>query len=194
MPALYCPTCAAPLATAHCADPRTTCLSCQNGHRYFVPPSPAPASQTTSAAKAKLPALAGRPPAAIAAFWLSDSYARSMLNEQLAELLRTVIDARTAEAESPWSYCPMCAQPLSAHEQPDAWVRGLHCSHGHAWALRGGRLAGGDTPAQVDLHAELIKSTMLQLIQGWLNHNPYLDPQLHESVAGVLQWWRDGVA
>lgn len=190
---LCCPACAESLSRATCADPRAACLSCQNGHRYFVPPASSLADQTASAAAAQFPALRGKSSEEIAAFWLSDPRARSLLNEQLAELLCTILDARTAEAETPSSYCPICARPMAEYEQPDAWVRGLRCSRGHTWALRGGRLGGGDAQAQVVLRAELTNSVALGLVRGWLNENPYLSPQLHESVAGVLKCWRDGV-
>ena len=194
MPPLYCPTCAEPLTVSQCADPRATCLACSRGHHYFINPEPPLTEQTSSAAAAKFPALVGTSGEGVTSFWLSDPRARSVLNEQLAALLRTIADARFSETETPFLYCPMCAQPLTQYDQPDAWVLGLHCSHAHLWALRGGRLVGVGTDSKIVLCAEFAKRATVQLMTAWLNDNPHLAPQLHESVALVLKRWLAGGA
>jgi hypothetical protein len=202
MPSLHCPACGQPLHAAPCADPRTTCLFCPRDHRYFVLPEERPlAQESATASAAKFPVLAGKPPAEVASFWLSDPHARSILNEQLAELLRTILDGRTAAAEHDPCYCPRCARPLSDHEPPDAWIWAFRCSRGHRWhyrsralwAVPGRRPAGSDAPAEIKLHEEMTKATAVQLVKCWLNGNRLLASNLHKSVARVLNRWQDEV-
>jgi hypothetical protein len=181
------------------ADPRATCLSCSHDHRYFVLPEGPLVQESATAATTKFPALTGKSPAEIASFWLSDLNARSILNEQLAALLRTILDGRTAEAEHNPSYCPLCARPLSDDKPPDAWIRAFRCSRGHKWWSRGRRLwavhgrrrAGGDAPAWIELHEEMTKTTALFLVKAWLGRDRLLATDLHESVARVLKRWQD---
>ncbi len=108
MSSLHCPACGQPLHVAPCADPRAICLACTQDHRYFVQPEGPLVQESATAAAAEFSELNGKPLAEVASFWLSDPRARSILNEQLAELLRTILDGRTAEAEHDPSYCPIC--------------------------------------------------------------------------------------
>jgi hypothetical protein len=123
----------------------------------------------------------------VARFWLSVSQARALLNNQLAALLRTILDGRTATGQLPWNFCPLCALALSRYEQPDCWVEGLRCQNGHEWTQRGGQLWGG-TDHCLMFAAEFPATTVPQLIRGWLSNSVYA-PQLHESVARVFRGW-----
>ena len=201
MSSLHCPACGQPLHVAPCADPRAICLACTQDHRYFVQPEGPLVQESATAAAAEFSELNGKPLAEVASFWLSDPRARSILNEQLAELLRTILDGRTAEAEHDPSYCPICRRPLSDDKPPDDWVWALRCSRGHKWNYRNGApglcgsrsAVGGDVPAETELHEEMTKATALQLVKGWLNGNRLLAPNLHESIARVLKHWLRGI-
>ncbi len=184
---LWCPACRRPLTGAQCVDPFARCLACSAGHRFFVTPEAPPAADTSRAASISLPQLEDMSPLAIAAFWLSDPEARSVLNEQLAELLRAILEDRRILSQPSFSHCPLCGEVLLEHEQPDIWVVGLRCSNGHAWASRGGGLGGFLSGSRFSLHAEAPDSTVAQLIAGWLKGNPQLQRQLHSSVRRVLE-------
>lgn len=186
VPALRCPSCRAGLTRAPCADPLATCLACPAGHRVFVVPEAPPASATARAHETPFPELDGEPPQAVAAFWLSNPAARAMLNAQLAELLRAILDDRRVPAAAAFSYCPLCGESLSEYAQPDAWVAGLRCANAHSWWSRGGRLWGIAGGSRLDLHAEASDSTVARLVAGWLERRPDLEAQLHESVRRVL--------
>lgn len=183
---LRCPGCARALARAQCADPLAVCLSCPAGHRFFLPPVSPPAADTSRAATLHLPDLEGRSPRAVAAFWLSNPAARSVLNGQLADLLRVVLEDRRVTDVPAFSFCPLCGEALAEYEQPDIWVVGLRCVKAHAWASRGGRLEGVFGGSGLSLHSEAPDSTVARLVAGWLRGNPHLEPQLHESVRRVL--------
>ena len=184
---LRCPACRGALAGARCADPFAQCLSCSEGHRFFLAPESPPATDTSRVASMSLPQLKGQSPQAIAAFWLSDPVARSVLNEQLAELLRAILEDRRVSNEPSFSYCPLCGEVLSEYEQPDIWIVGLRCSNSHSWASRGGRLGGIAGGSRFSLHAETPDSTVAQLVAGWLRRNRHLESQLHDSVRKVLE-------
>jgi hypothetical protein len=181
-----CPACREALVASECADPFAACISCSAGHRFFVMPESPLAGETASAAGMHFPQLEGQPVEVVAAFWLAESAARSALNEQLAELLRIIIENRRVSIELPFSYCPVCGDELSEYQQPDIWVQGLRCSQGHSWASRGGRLFSIVAGARLRLHAEPSDATVARLIVGWLKGKPRLDPQLHESVRRAL--------
>jgi len=68
------------------------------------------------------------------------SKARSILNEQLAELLRVVLEESARAEPLTFSFCPMCGNELSKYEQPEIWVQGRRCEKGHMWVERGGKL------------------------------------------------------
>src|SRR5262245_35090349 len=136
----YCPSCSGELSRAKTVDPWAICLACPSGHRFFVMPEGPLAVETADAASAHFPELDAQEPAQVAAFWLSNTRARSILNEQLAELLRTILEDRSPSDSLRFSFCPICCAELAEYEQPDIWVRGLRCIHSHAWAERGGQL------------------------------------------------------
>jgi hypothetical protein len=162
------------------------CLACPAGHRFFVMPEGPLAVETAKAASAQFPELEHLRPEQVAAFWLSDSVARSILNEQLAELLRVILEARSRSNSLHFSYCPICGGGLSEYVQPDIWVRGLRCSQGHSWAERGGRLGCALGSTRFGLCAEPSESVVRQLVSCWLKGNPQLDTNLHRSVRQVL--------
>ena len=184
---LHCPTCGDELVPSRSGDPLALCLACRAKHRFFIMPKPPSAAATSNAASMRLPHLAGRSPDAVSAFWLSDKAARSVLNEQLAELLRVAVENRRVPYESAFVQCPLCGERLAEYEQPDVWVQGLRCPNSHSWASRGSRLYGMAQGSRLTLHGELSDTTIAQLIQGWLKGNRALDSQLHDSVRRVLE-------
>jgi len=182
----HCPSCGGGLTRSVTADPWAICLSCPADHRFFVMPAAPLALETARAASAHFPELEGRQPAEIASFWLSDPFCRSILNEQLAELLRAILEARPRSDSPRFLRCPLCGTELSEYDQPDVWVRGLRCARDHTWAERGGRLDGVVTSAPFSLRAEPSDGVVRQLVAGWLSGNPQLGSDLHESVRNVL--------
>lgn len=176
----HCPSCGGDLEPSKCADPWTICLSCARGHRFFIAPQP-PLSADTVADTLDFPSMSGLPPEAIANFWLSDPTARSLLNQQPAELLRAFLESRCVMEEPQFSFCPICGNALGESDQTDTWVKGLRCERNHSWALRGGRLYG----QSLELLAEHSDAVISRLIGGWLKDS-YLQPYLHESIRCVL--------
>jgi hypothetical protein len=149
-------------------------------------PESARADETAKAATLHFPDLEHQPPGQVIEFWLSNPVARKALNDQLAELLRTIADNRVAKEPLPVSYCPMCGCGLAEYNQSDIWVRGLRCSQGHEWATRGGRLGCVLGGVRFGLHAELYEAVFRQLVSAWLKGNPALNSNLHPSVGRLL--------
>src|SRR6266478_3778841 len=177
----HCPSCGDDLRPGKCADPWTICLSRARGHRFFIMPQP-PLAADTVMDGANFPPMSGHSPEAIANYWLSDPLARSLLNQQLAELLRAFLESRRVTDEAEFSFCPICGEALVEYDQPDIWVKGLRCHAGHSWALRGGHLYS----LPLELLAEHSDAVVSRLIAGWLKDNPHLKPYLHESIRRVL--------
>src|ERR1700741_80655 len=150
---------------------------CEGRHHERLPSFVNPQGQRWS----KPPSMSGHSPVAIANYWLSDPLARSLLNQQLAQLLRAFLESRRVTDEPEFSFCPLCGEALVGDDQPDIWVKGLRCQGNHSWALRGGRLYW----QSLELLAEHSDAVVSRLIAGWLK-NDYLKPYLHESVRGVL--------
>ena len=182
----HCPSCGRKLDRGHCADPWVICLVCQNGHRFFILPKAPNAADSAKAASLRLPEISDMSPQAIASFWLSEPTARSVLNEQLAELLRSILEARSACDEPVFAFCPICGANLADFDQPDIWVRGLRCTTGHNWFERGGSLFCVTSGERLELQAEENDATISQLIAGWLKPRPNFESNLHDSVRRVL--------
>jgi hypothetical protein len=182
----FCPSCSRHLVPTQCADPWAIKLVCESDHHFFIMPEPPLAGDSAKASSLHFPELSGRSLEAIAAFWLSDPAARSVLNGQLALLLRAILEARRVPGEPLFSFCPECAGALSEHDWQDIWAQGLRCPSGHIWGLRGGRLASGTKGKNVELQAEFSDAVIKQLIGSWLKSNPHLGPNLHDSVRRVL--------
>ena len=182
----YCPSCGECLVMLKCADPLAVCLACERGHRFFILPEPPNATETATAAALRVPEDSGLSPEAVANFWLSDSGARSVLNEQLAELLRAILEPRSLHQDLCFSFCPICGMSLTDYDQPDIWVRGLRCYTGHTWALRANSLYTLIDDTRIELRSDLSDAVIGMLITGWLQGNPDLDTNLHASVRRVL--------
>jgi len=182
----YCPSCGAHLVPGKCADPLSICLACEGDHRFFIMPQAPLAGDTATAASASFHEIRGLTPEAIASFWLSDPHARSVLNDQLAQLLRATLESRRVVEEPRFSFCPICGNRLAEYDQPDIWVQGLRCQGGHSWALRGGRFFSTIASMRLELQAEHSDDVASRLIAAWLKGNPHLETNLHESVRRVL--------
>ena len=182
----HCPSCGKPLTLNQCSDSRAICLVCTNDHRFYVLPDAPLAAESAKAGLMQLPQLKSAPPEAIASYWLSDPAARFILNEQLADLLRTILDAHVAPCDPEFSFCPFCGLAFAEFEQPDIWVRGLACSDGHVFSTRGNKLATTVDGKRLTFHSEHSFAAMKALITGWLKPDPRLEAQLHESIRFVL--------
>lgn len=152
-------------------------------------PEPPRWLSTADTRSLELPEVQGLGPDEVARFWLSDAAARSLLNEQLAQLLRTLLEPENEVAEPLFLHCPLCAGPLSEAEWDEVWLRRLRCPRGHCWASRGGQLRGIDNQHHISLHSGLSASAVRQLITYWLKPDRYLEPQLHESLRELLSQW-----
>ena len=184
-----CPECGGTLAPGNSADPWALCLRCESGHRYFLMPESPGYGEATEAVSARFPELDGKNPADIAAFWLKEPSARRLLNEQLAVLLRFILESGTGDPGLSFRYCPFCGGALEGYEQPDVWVNGLRCENGHEWAERGGRLSCVLRGFGYVFHADLDESVARTLALGWTRNNPTLVANLPDSVRRVLEDW-----
>jgi hypothetical protein len=185
--AAHCSDCGARLTRSECGDPWAICLSCTNGHRFFIMPDPPLAADTARCSAIRSAKLGRTPPEALASFWLADPAARSSLSEQLAEMLRVIVEDEAPDAEARHAHCPFCGRPLEPYDQQDVWVQGLRCESGHEWAARGGRLFTMEGRAHIIIHAQPSDRIVRSLVAGWLSGNPQLEPQLHPSIRGVLE-------
>jgi len=183
----HCPSCGDHLVSSQCADPWAICLACERDHRFFImPPGPLAAS-TATASGISFPELSSLSPPSIASFWLSAPRARWVLNEQLAQLLRSIVESRRVSDEPHFSFCPICGDTLAEFDWLfDCYHQGLHCRSGHRWAARGGCFSSAMETVRLELHAEYSDAVVRQLIAAWLKRDPHLEPNLHDSIRQVL--------
>jgi len=184
---LQCPSCGDHLVSRKSADPWAICFVCSRGHRFFIMPQGPLAAFTATAAGITLPEIVGLSTLEIASFWLSDPRARWVLSDQLAILLRSIVESRRISNEPHFSFCPICGEAVEEYERPlDLYMRGLRCQNDHRWALRGGRLFSAMETVRLELQAEYSDAVVSQLIAGWLKRDPHLEPNLHDSIRQVL--------
>jgi hypothetical protein len=184
----YCPTCAGALVCDKTADPFATCLCCPASHRFFVMPKSSNCIETAKAGSAHFPELEHGSINQIAAFWLTEPTARIILTEQLAKLLRVILEDRFASDKAfPFTHCLVCGKRLYNLEVPDDWMMGLRCPDGHTWWSRGDTIGGIVDGTEYTLCAELSEFEARQLVSAWLGRNADLDSNLHQSVRQVLE-------
>jgi hypothetical protein len=159
---------------------------CDGGHRFFIPPEPPNAADSATAGSRRFPEVSGLSTEAIASFWLSDPKARSVLNEQLAQLLRAILEKRNVLDEPSFSFCPICGASIADYDQPDIWVQGLRCPSGHSWALRSDCLFSVIGGRRLELQAEHSDAAIGNLIDAWLKSDRHMATNLHESIRRVL--------
>lgn len=184
----YCPDCARPLVVAPTLDPWILCLACDAGHRYFVEPD-VDRRMSATAAAAKFAELDAADLNATALFWLTDARARAILNMQVAQMLRAVLEQRAPERTATATYCPVCATALVEGTVSVSPKTGLVCSAKHEWflLLRSLSAITGVKEAFV-LHPEWSRQGMVNLVHAWLEDEgyPQLRGDLPESVRAVL--------
>jgi len=183
----HCPCCGELLSPGLTADPWAICLVCKRDHRFFIMPETPLAIDTAKASEATFPEIRNLSLQAIASFWLYVPGARSILNQQLAQLLRVTLEPRSVLDEPRLTFCVLCGHGLGdCDDQPDIYVQALSCSNGHRWTLRGGRMTSLVEGKCLTLQAEYADNTITLLIAVWLKGGPYLDTNLHESIRRVL--------
>lgn len=184
---IHCPSCGDHLIPGTCADPFAICLVCNHDHRFFIMP-PAPlAAITATVAGMSFPELSSLSTSSIASFWLSDPRARWVLNDQLAQLLRAIVESRRVLDEPHVSFCPICGETLAGYDWPfDCYHQGLGRQNGHRWALRGSRFSSAMETLSLELHAEYTDAVVSQLIAAWLKRDARLEQNLHDSIRKVL--------
>ncbi len=192
LPSLRCPACSEALEAIPSADPFAAVVACARDHRFHVLPEGPEAYLSAQAGSFGITVDDGASDRQIIEYWLADPDARRLLNVQLAEILRSIGDARNGRsvADRPrFSSCPYCATALEQFDQPDIWVLGLRCEKGHEFAQRGGRLwaSGQGSTERLELRAELSSSELRDLTAGWLEGDRHMDAQLHPSVERVLR-------
>jgi hypothetical protein len=196
-PRCYCPDCGDSLAEISCEDPLTLCLACKSDHRFFIMPK---AIQVTldqfkaigiQLSAIKVPASNCNSIDSVASFWLLQTEHRDLLDSQLAEMLRAILDRtrhnRTIQKPLHFHWCPVCKSKLLEFKQMDVWMRGLKCSQEHTFYLRGGWLSGSVSGVELVLTAEVTDSILNNFIKGWLKPNRELAPLLPHSIRQVFE-------
>lgn len=184
---VHCPACGKTMDAIPTADPFAVCLSCSSQHRFFILPDPPGAAESACAATLTVPVSSETAPFAVAEYWLSNPIARSVLNSQLAEILRSLVDGWRLASELEVERCPHCAGILRALQPTDNWVSRAECQSGHEWFMRGGRIWEEREP-HLELKSELSVALLDRLIIAWLT-DPRLEPenQVHASIRSALQ-------
>lgn len=169
-----------------CIDPWALGLSCDAGHRWFVEPH-VDARDSAKAAAARFPELDALAPADVASFWLGEPRARTILNEQVAQLLRTILEGTAPEHVAPAAFCALCASRLAPAEVPGTGLHGLSCDGGHVWMeARLGLHNVQSLGEELVLRPELSLQATTNLVRWWATPNPRLDSNMHESIRRVL--------
>lgn len=182
----WCPTCARALLVAPTVDPWALCLACLSGHRFFVEVVvDRRASETASGAT--FPELDDAELDAVALFWLSDPRARAILNSQLAQLLRAILEKRPPETTADATHCPLCASTLELSGLSSGLSTVLVCASKHEWlfAVRALSNSRGIKEAFL-LQPEYSRQAIVNLVHDWLKEEPLFAGHVHESVRRVL--------
>ncbi len=198
--ALYCPFCQLPLKRVKILDVFMQGLMCGQGHRFYVPlrtPLELGTERVASAVGSRK-----SDNLSVIRDWLTKIELRSLLNNQLATMLRRIYEISTdnihvtyapsaAHEYAIFKYCPLCTTPLKPYDQEDVWVQGLRCSNHHEFKMRNGIsfLMGEKTGVQ--LQEEMADETLNWLTDRWLRDNPALKDQLHPQITTILKQFRE---
>jgi hypothetical protein len=178
-----CPTCGGSLGVIRSVDPWAVCFACTAGHRFSIEPDVA-SSDSAQAAAAQFPELDGESSSSVARFWITDPRARGMLNAQLAQLLRAVLDDRAASTRLAFTYCPLCGEALCEADERRCEV--VRCSNQHVWQ-RGPRVLLSDGIGEpFMLWAEYEFAAISRLVALWLQSDDARHSNVHESVRRAL--------
>jgi hypothetical protein len=165
--------------------------SCANGHRFlhYEREVLSVESERARLLNSEVDSAAGD--SRVIEYWLSNEYARSHLNGQLAGMLQNIYWSydsgdRVKPTGNPFVYCPICRGPLHDFEQNDVWVQGKRCSNGHESFERGGKLNYAVNGENTHLVCEMSDVVLASLREGWLNDSVY-QPQLHAQIRRVLE-------
>lgn len=182
----WCPACARPLDESTSLDPWALCLACSAGHRFFV--DPLHVEESAHAAAAVFGDLVGLDHDAVARFWLGDPRARPLLHPQLAEILRAIVEKRTAPTQLRAVHCLVCKAVMTEAPVTPRKSQGLRCANGHEWLLMSGALSNVTGIREAIIFSpECCRRALTSSTKGWLQGHPRLDPHLHESVRAVLR-------
>jgi hypothetical protein len=167
-------------------DPWAVVFECSAGHRFSIEAQTA-SRDSSKAADASFPELEGGSPKSVAYFWLTDPRARSILNAQLAQLLRAVVDDRVANARLEVTRCPICSGQLD--DVADAPTHRVACPDRHEWRRHSSEISrdGHGEAEPYALWAEHDRTAIGRLIARWLQRDPALTSNLHESVERSLR-------
>lgn len=183
----HCAVCATKVLRTSSSDPRAECLTCGEGHRCVLATWSPLASATATASVTAWPELQGADAAASARFWLSDTAAREVLNDDLATILRVYLDGPARDAVA-LNRCPMCGLDLSeVHDPADAWVRTTACIEKHLWAVRGRRISSRMDHQSVSFIFEPSAECLQTLARAWLEPVAAIQSNVHPSVRLVLE-------
>ncbi|MEN6319298.1 MAG: hypothetical protein ABFD82_11155 [Syntrophaceae bacterium] len=143
----YCPSCGKKLEKVDIIDANADGYKCENGHCLHSLKQEVYTAQTMGS---YLALKSGKEsPEDIFREWLSNPGLRSHLNDNLANVLRFILETRNGKqnAAEPYSYdyCTTCGEKLQDVPSDDLYVAILKCANDHTFLSRGGlRSVGGD--------------------------------------------------
>lgn len=187
---LKCPSCKADLNKHEIIDIFELGLSCKNNHRFYVEIRIPLSTNTENCAVIEWP-LANDNELVVIQSWLTDFNLRSKLNNQLANIIRRILEIKSKKINiennyEVFKYCIFCSNELSEFQQNDVWVKGLECIKHHRFLVRNG-LGFQVNGYSLKLQDDMSNSILVNLVEAWLRPNKFLEKQLHEQIKRILK-------
>ncbi|QWV93567.1 hypothetical protein KP004_20810 [Geomonas oryzisoli] len=142
----FCPSCGESVERAEIFDAHAEGFRCQNGHYLHNLRSGVYTSETMGS---YLNLTSGKEsPKDILKEWLTNARLRDHLNDNLAGILRFLLDHENGKAETKeplkYTYCPSCGEKLGdVTPEEELYETVLKCKNSHTFLSRGGMHAPG---------------------------------------------------
>jgi predicted RNA-binding Zn-ribbon protein involved in translation (DUF1610 family) len=175
----YCPSCGKQLEKVEIVDVHAKGYKCENGH-YLHSLQDVYTGQTMGSyldLKSDKDA-----PADILKEWLSNFRLRDHLNDNLANIIRVILDTKdgkqSATEQYRYDYCPTCGDKFQNVPTDDLYVAILKCGHEHTFLSRGGLRSASDPMTAISFDYD--KKYFEMSYESWMEDKNYQEYFPHE--------------
>ena len=175
----HCPSCGKRLEQIEMVDVHAKGYKCENGH-YLHSFQDVYSAQTMGS---YLDLRSGKDiPIDILREWLSNSHLRDHLNDNLANIVRVILDRKsgkqTAKEQYRYDHCPACGDKFQNVPTDDLYVGILKCGHDHTFLSRGGLRSATDPMTAISFDYD--EKYFEMCYKSWIQDNKYQEYFPHE--------------
>lgn len=178
----YCPSCGEKLDKIKIIDIHAEGFKCANGHFLNLLKDEVYTWQTMGS---YLELKSGKEaPEEVLKEWLSNPLLRDHLNDNLAGIIRFILDKRVekqkAKEPNRHAYCPTCGEKLKDVATDDLYVAILKCKNDHTFVSRGGLRGAGSELKGGILEFDYDEKYFQMSFKSWMEDKHFAEYFPHE--------------